>query len=416
MGEHIVVGIDVGTTKVATLIGEVLADGRVEVIGVGITPARGLRKGIVVSVDEAVDAIGASVRKAEQQSGFKLVGAYVDIAGGHVASENSHGVVPVRRHDKVITQEDVNRVLEAARLINIPPDREIIHMIPRYFVVDGQEGVRNPVGMLGHRLEVEANIVTGALTSVHNLLRCVERVGVGVDALVLQGLAAGEAVLTEAEKDLGVLLIDVGGGTTNAAVFVDGSISHSLVLPVGGYHLTNDIAIGLRVPFGTAEEIKLRFGSALASAVGDEDVRNGKVEGAHAAALEGVPNRHVSERMVSEILEARLAETFELVYSELRRAGYDTSLPAGVVLTGGTAQLRGIRDLASVVFPGAVRVGSPQGITGLTDALGTPAMAAAVGLLRWGSVQIDEPGLAPHRKLVGGALGALGSWLRGFLP
>src|ERR671932_699340 len=215
MAEQIVVGIDVGTTKVVTLIGEVLVDGRVEVIGVGITPSRGLRKGIVVSVDEAVEAIGASVRKAEQQSGFKLVGAYVGIAGGHVASENSHGVVPIRRHDKVITQEDVNRVLEAARITAFPPDREIIHMIPRYFVVDGQEGVRSPVGMLGHRLEVEANIVTGALTSVHNLLRCVERVGVGVDALVLQGLAAGEAVLPGAEKILGGPAVAGGGGTTS---------------------------------------------------------------------------------------------------------------------------------------------------------------------------------------------------------
>src|SRR5919205_2548258 len=360
MAEHIVVGIDVGTTKVVTLIGEVLADGRVEVIGVGVTPARGLRKGIVVSVDEAVDAIASSVRKAEPQSGFKLVGAYVGIAGGHVASENSHGVVPVRRHDKVISQEDVNRVLDAARIINLPPDREIIHMIPRYFVVDGQEGVRNPVGMLGHRLEVEANIVTGALTSVHNLLRCVERVGVSVDALVLQGLAAGEAALTEAEKDLGVLLIDIGGGTTNAAVFVDGSIRPGPGLPVGGHHLTNDIAIGLRVPFNTAEEIKLRYGNALASAIEEDRALNGSAD-------DEKRGRHVSERMVSEILEARLAETFELVYTELRRAGYDASLPAGVVLTGGTAQLRGIRDLAGVVFPGAVRVGGPHGLTGLTD-------------------------------------------------
>jgi cell division protein FtsA len=409
MGEHIVVGIDVGTTKVVTLIGEVLVDGRVEVIGVGITPSRGLRKGIVVSVDEAVEAIGTSVRKAEQQSGFKLVGAYVGIAGGHVASENSHGVVPVRRHDKVITQADVNRVLDAARVVNLPPDREIIHMIPRYFVVDGQEGVRNPVGMLGHRLEVEANIVTGALTSVHNLLRCVERVGVGVDALVLQGLAAGEAVLTEAEKDLGVLLIDVGGGTTSAAVFVDGSISHALVLPVGGFHLTNDIAIGLRLPFGKCEEIKIEHGCALASAVEEDRRLNGSAPG-------DTRHRQVSERMVSEILEARLAETFELVYSELRRAGYDTSMPAGVVLTGGTAQLRGIRELAGVVFPGAVRVGVPQGVTGLTDALGTPAAAAAVGLLRWGSVQADEGEAGPHNKLVGGAVGVIRNILRSLIP
>src|SRR5215210_3109026 len=295
MGEHIVVGIDVGTTKVATLIGEVLADGRVEVIGVGMTPSRGLRKGIVVSVEEAVEAIASSVRKAEQQSGFKLVGAYVSIAGGHVASENSHGVVPVRRQDKVITPEDVSRVLEAARIVSLPPDREIIHMIPRYFIVDGQEGVRNPVGMLGHRLEVEANIVTGALTSVHNLLRCVERVGVGVDALVLQGLAAGEAVLTEAEKDLGVLLIDIGGGTTYAAVVGDGSISHALVLPVGGHHLANDIAIVLCKETATAEEIKLRYGCALASAVEEDRTLNGSAPG-------DSRSRQVSERMVSEIL------------------------------------------------------------------------------------------------------------------
>jgi cell division protein FtsA len=409
MGEHIVVGIDVGTTKVATLIGDVLPDGRVEVIGVGVTPSKGLRKGIVVSVEEAVEIITASVRKAEQQSGFKLVGAYVSISGAHIASENSHGVVPVRRHDKVITQEDVNRVLEAARILNLPPDREIIHMVPRYFVVDGQEGVRNPVGMLGHRLEVEANIVTGALTSVHNLLRCVESVGVSVDALVLQGLAAGEAVLTEAEKDLGVLLIDVGGGTTSVAYFVDGSISHSLVLPVGGYHLTNDIAIGLRVPFQQAEDIKLHHGCALASLVEDEQDLNGR------APRDG-RDRPVPPRVIAEILEARLAETFELARSELRRAGVDMTPPAGVVLTGGSAQLRGIRELAASVFQGAVRIGTPQGITGLTDALGSPAFATAVGLLRWGSIQADDPRGGPQRRAVGSALSAIGDWIRGLLP
>jgi cell division protein FtsA len=409
MGEHIVVGIDVGTTKVATLIGDVLPDGRVEVIGVGVTPSRGLRKGIVVSVEEAVEVITAAVRKAEQQSGFKLVGAYVSISGAHIASENSHGVVPVRRHDKVITQEDVHRVLEAARILNLPPDREIIHMVPRYFVVDGQEGVRNPVGMLGHRLEVEANIVTGALTSVHNLLRCVESVGVAVDALVLQGLAAGEAVLTEAEKDLGVLLVDVGGGTTSVAYFVDGSISHSLVLPVGGYHLTNDIAIGLRVPFQQAEDIKLRHGCALASLIEEDQDLNGH------APRDG-RDRPVPPRVIAEILEARLAETFELARSELRRAGVELTPPAGVVLTGGSAQLRGIRELAASVFQGTVRLGAPQGITGLTDALGSPAFATAVGLLRWGSVQADDPRAGPQRRAVGSALSAIGDWLRGLLP
>lgn len=408
MGEHIVVGIDVGTSKVATLIGDVLADGRVEVIGVGVTSSRGIRKGIVVSVEEAVEIIEASKRKAEQQSGFKLVGAYVSITGAHIASVNSKGVVPVRRHDKVITHEDVNRVLEAARILNIPPDREIIHMVPRYFVVDGQEGVRNPVGMLGHRLEVEANIVTGALTSVHNLLRCVETIGVSVDALVLQGLAAGEAVLTDAEKDLGVLLVDVGGGTTNLAYFVDGSISQALVLPIGGYHLTNDIAIALKVPFEQAEEIKLQYGCAVASLIEDEPELNGN------GPRDG-RDHPVPPRLIGEILEARLAETFELARSELRRAGLTSTPPAGVVLTGGTAHLRGIRELAASAFQGTVRIGTPQGVTGLTDALGSPAFATAVGLLRWGSVQADEP-RGSHGRAVGGALGALGDWIRGLLP
>ena len=407
--ERIIVGIDVGTTKVCTLIGELNEEDQLEVIGVGVAPSRGLRKGVVVNPEETVASIMASLQKAEQQSGYKVMSAYVGIAGAHVNSVNSHGVVAVRRHDNLVTQEDVSRALEAARVVTIPPDREIIHVLPRHFVIDGQEGIKNPVNMLGHRLEVHTTIIDGAVTSIHNLLRCIDRVGVAVDGLVLEPLASGEAVLTEAERELGVVLIDIGGGTTDVAVYTEGSLAHACIIPVGGNHISNDIAVGLRTPFAAAEEIKIRHAYAIAGLVDDDRTID-------VSSFDKSDGRPVSRRVLSEIVEARLAETFELVSDHLNRAGFEEGLPAGIVLTGGTAQLQGIRRLAADIFHSPVRIGTPNGIYGLVDAISTPAYATSVGLLKWGLSQWDEPSGPKETNPLANAFAALGNWLRSFFP
>jgi cell division protein FtsA len=410
--ERIVVGIDVGTTKVCTLIAAVSPEDQLEVIGAGITPSRGMRRGVVVDVDDAVQAISASVQKAEQQSGYKIMSAFVGISGAHISSTNSHGVVAVRRTDNVITEDDIERALEAAKVVNMPHDREVIHVVPRHFVIDGQEGINNPAGMLGRRLEVETTVVTGTQTAIHNLSRCIEQVGVGIDALVVQPIAAGEAVLTTAEKDMGVALVDVGGGTTDAGVFVDGSISYIAAVPVGGNHISNDIAVGLRTPFMAADEIKIRHGYAISEAIEEDRV----IDIASYDAGDGEP---ISRRELAQIIEARLEETFELVRESLERGGFeitrsgrDGGVPGGIVLVGGTAQLQGIRRLAQEVFNTSVRIGTPTGMFGLVESISNPAYAASVGLLKWGVAQSDDYG-GPGGD---GAFARLRDWLRSFFP
>jgi cell division protein FtsA len=410
--ERIVVGIDVGTTKVCTLIAAVSPEDQLEIIGAGITPSRGMRRGVVVDVDDAVQAISASVQKAEQQSGYKIMSAFVGISGAHISSTNSHGVVAVRRTDNVITEDDIERALEAAKVVNMPHDREVIHVVPRHFVIDGQEGINNPAGMLGRRLEVETTVVTGTQTAIHNLSRCIEQVGVGIDALVVQPIAAGEAVLTTAEKDMGVALVDVGGGTTDAGVFVDGSISYIAAVPVGGNHISNDIAVGLRTPFMAADEIKIRHGYAISEAIEEDRV----IDIASYDAGDGEP---ISRRELAQIIEARLEETFELVRESLERGGFevtrsgrDGGVPGGIVLVGGTAQLQGIRRLAQEVFNTSVRIGTPTGMFGLVESISNPAYAASVGLLKWGVAQSDDYG-GPGGD---GAFARLRDWLRSFFP
>src|SRR5215211_205605 len=387
--ERIVVGIDVGTTKVCTLIAAVSPEGQLEIIGAGITPSRGMRRGVVVDVDDAVQAISASVQKAEQQSGFKIMSAFVGISGAHISSANSHGVVAVRRTDNVITDDDIERALEAARVVNMPHDRDVIHVIPRHFVIDGQEGINNPAGMLGRRLEVETTVVTGPQTSIHNLTRCIEQVGVGIDALV-----------------------DLGGGTTDAGVFVDGSISYITAVPVGGNHISNDIAVGLRTPFMAADEIKIRHGYAISEAIEEDRV----IDIASYDAGDGEP---ISRRELAQIIEARLEETFELVRESLERGGFeitrsgrDGGIPGGIVLVGGTAQLQGIRRLAQEVFNTSVRIGTPTGMFGLVESISNPAYAASVGLLKWGLTQADDFG-GPTGD---GMLVRVKEWLRSFFP
>ena len=375
--ERTIVGIDVGTTKICTLIGEVDESNGLCIIGVGVAPSHGLSKGVVVNVDEATKSIAASVEKAERMSGYTIQSAYIGLAGKHISSLNSRGVVAVGRGDRLITEDDVNRALEAAQAIAVPHNREIVHIIPRSYTLDGQEGVRDPVGMVGFRLEVEAHIVTGAVASMRNLVQCLENAQIGVNALVLQPLASAEAVLTTEERETGGVLVDAGGGTTDVAIFVDGSIWHSVVLPVGGNNLTNDLSVGLRTPFATAEEMKIKSGHVLPEAVNPEELVPVTAFG------NGEPQT-VSRRQMAQILEARAEEMFAMVLNEIKRSGYEGLLPAGLVLTGGSANLPGFVELGREILQLPVRIGRIQDVDGLTETVSGPAYATAVGLLLWG--------------------------------
>lgn len=400
-----VVGIDVGTTKICTLIGEVEEGENLRITGVGVAPSRGLRKGVVVNIAEATNAILTSVEKAEHISGQRVESAYVGITGEHIQGTNSRGVISVPQRERGIVQEDIERALEAARAIATPYEQEIIHVIPRFFNVDELKGVRDPLGMQGFRLEVEVHVVTGASASIANLMRCLQTARVTVEELVLEPLASGEAVLTEAEKELGVVLADIGGGTTDVAIFTEGSLCHTAVLPVGGYHLTRDIAVGLRMPLAAAEELKIRHGHAFAQAVSEEEMVEATVFGDE-------ERQTIPRRVLAHIIQARLEEIFGLIMEEIRRSGYEGLLPAGVVLCGGTAQLAGIRDLARQALRLPVRVGVPHDLEGLVDILQNPAYATGVGLLLWGlrreSPSLAEEPLSLWERLTG--------WLRALLP
>ncbi len=414
MATRTIVGIDVGTTKVVTLVGNLGADDQVNILGVGLTPSKGIKKGIVVNVEEAVTSIVASVEKAERLSGYRIGSAFVGVAGGHVQSLNSRGVVAVPRADREITPPDMARALDAARAIAIPTQREIIHIIPRSYSVDGQEGVRDPVGLSGFRLEVEAHIVTGTVTAIQNLIKCIQKAGVEIDDLVLQPLASSEAVLTDDEKEMGVMLVDCGGGTTDVAIFIDGSIWHSCVLPVGGNHLSNDIAIVLRTPFDVAEYLKLRHGRARALPEGHSGENNDQIE---VESFVGMKKRTLSRALLHQVIEARVEEIFQMLRAEVRRVGYEGLLPAGVVLTGGTALLPGIDELARDILNVPVRVGVPSRLGGLADSIDSPAYATSVGLVRWGFKRGGaEPFLGPQEQGWMRIYNRFKSWLREFLP
>jgi cell division protein FtsA len=375
--ERVIVGLDVGTTKICALIGEVDQDNRLNIVGVGLAPSQGLRRGMVVNIDEAAAAIREALDKTERISGYKIGSALVGIAGGHVKSQNSRGIVAVSPNMHEITQPDIDRAIDAARAQPVPHNREVLHVIPREYVVDGEAGIHDPLGMSGNRLEVETHIVTGAVTSIHNLIKCVEKTGIEIDDLVLEPLASSESVLTVAERDLGVAMIDIGGGTTDLAIFSNGSIWHTAVVPYGGNHLTNDIAVGLRTPFEVAEEMKKKYGAALAERIDAGDMIK-------ISTFDNVSGEAISRRFLCEIIEARLREMFTMVLDEIRSAGYPGVLPAGIVLTGGSAQLLDIVDLAREVLQMPARVGGPARLTGLVDSINSPAFATSVGLLKWG--------------------------------
>jgi cell division protein FtsA len=405
-----IVAIDVGTTKICTLVGEAYEDGQLRIIGVGVAPSRGLRKGVVVNVQEATEAITTSVHKAERISGYEIARAYVGVGGGHIMAINSRGVVGISRSARGISDYDIERALDAARAIAIPHNREIIHTIPRGYTVDGQEGVKDPVGMQGIRLEVEAHIVTGASTSVSNLVKCVRDAGVEIDDLILQPLASGEAVLKESEREMGVVLADVGGGTTDIGIFIEGSIWHTIILGAGGEHLTRDVAVGLRTPFNTAEELKIKYGHAVPGSMSTDEL-------IEVTSFGNGARQEVSRLQLAEVIEARAEEILNLILREVKRSGYDGLLAAGLVLCGGTAELAGFKELAQQVLRLPVRVGAPHDLQGLTDVLESPAYATSVGLLLWGMrhTQVSQP--EPRRKRPPSVFWQqIRNWFRAFLP
>ena len=374
----LVVGLDVGTTKICAVITEPGPLGVLSVIGVGTAPSRGLRRGVVVNIESTVEAIKTAVGEAEQMAGVDVSGVFAGIAGGHIRGVNSRGVVPITGRDREVSDADVERVVEAARAINLPQDREIIHVLPQNFIVDDGEGVREPIGMSGVRLEAEVHIVTGAVTSVQNVIRSVNRAGLTVQDIVLEPLASAEAVLHDDERELGVLAIDIGGGTTDVALIRNGAVWHTAVLPLGGDHISNDIAIGLRTPTADAEDIKKRYGCALTALVPAEETVD-------VPSVGGRKPRQFSRQLLSEIIQPRVEEIFTLVARDLSRAGFQDAATAGVVVTGGTSIMEGVPELAEGIFDQPVRRGVPIGIGGMADVIQSPIYATGAGLAIYGS-------------------------------
>ena len=374
MDRPIVVGIDVGTTKICTIVASEEAPGQTRILGVGIEPSQGIKKGVVVDLTAASQAVARSIDKAERSSGLEITSALVSLAGSQVSSVNSHGVVGVS--GRVIDQDDIERSVEAARAVAIPHNREVIHVIQRGFDVDGQGGIRMPLGMHGYRLEVETHIITASAASVENLRQCVGASGVEVSQFVLNPLASAEVVLNETERQMGVVVVDIGGGTTDMAIYIDGDVWYTAVLAVGGNHITSDIAHGLRLPMSQAEEVKIQHGHAVQSEVGVQESFNIRPFGEQEVV-------QVNRQELAEIIEARVEEILGLVLQEIKRSGYDGLLPAGVVLTGGSSALLGIRTLANRVLGVPVRIAQPENLVGMVDRLNSPAFATSVGLLRW---------------------------------
>jgi cell division protein FtsA len=372
--ERYIVGLDIGTSKVCTVVGEVTEGGGLDVIGIGLAESKGLKRGVVVNLEAAVDSIKKSVEEAELMAGVEIGSAHLAMSGPHIKGFNSRGVVAVAGKNREITREDVRRAIDAARAVSLPAGREVLHVLPQDFVVDEQDGIGAPVGMTGARLEVNVHIVTGASTSTQNLVACVNRAGIEVVDTVIGQLAAAEAVLTPDEKELGVALLDIGGGTADLAIFERGSLWHTAVVGVGGDHFTNDIAVGLRTPIPEAEKVKRRSGCALSGMV-DED------ETIEVASVGGRRPRVMARRILSDILQPRAEELFHLAWDEISKAGYEKSLNSGLVLTGGGAVLDGLSEIAEQIFDLPMRRGMPAGVGGLADHVSNPACATAVGLV-----------------------------------
>ncbi|MBN2255602.1 MAG: cell division protein FtsA [Deltaproteobacteria bacterium] len=371
---NMIIGLDIGTTKTCAVVGEV-TDSGIDIIGIGTHPSQGLRKGVVVNIDSTVESIKNAIEEAELMSGTEIGSVYAGIAGSHIEGMNSHGIVAVKGRE--VDEDDVRRAIEAAKALAIPLDREILHIIPQYFIVDNQDGVKDPIGMSGVRLEAKVHVVIGSVTSIQNIIKSVNRVGLDVNDVVLEPLASSEAVLSQDEKELGVAIIDIGGGTTDIAVFAEGSIKHTSVLPLGGDYLTNDIAVGLRTPMNEAEKIKIKYGCAYTPLIPADDT-------IEVPSVGGRTPRKVARHILGEIVEPRIEEILRLAHREVIKSGYEDLLAAGVVLTGGTAIMEGVIELGEQVFNMPVRRGVPISIGGLTDVVNSPLYATGVGLVLHG--------------------------------
>lgn len=373
--KNLIVGLDIGTSKVVAIVGEVTPDNDIDVIGIGSHPSRGLKKGVVVNIESTVQSIQRAVEEAELMAGCQIHSVYAGIAGSHIRSLNSHGIVAIR--DKEVTTADVERVIDAARAVAIPADQRILHILPQEFIIDNQEGIREPIGMSGVRLEAKVHMVTGAVSAAQNIIKCVRRCGLEVDDVILEQLASSYAVLTEDEKELGVALIDIGGGTTDMAVFTEGAIRHTAVIPIAGDQVTNDIAVALRTPTQHAEEIKIKYACALTQLASPDETIEVPSVGDRAA-------RRLARQTLAEVVEPRYEELFTLIQAELRRSGFEDLCAAGVVLTGGSAKMEGVVELAEEIFHMPVRLGLPQYISGLVDVVRNPIYSTGVGLLLFG--------------------------------
>jgi cell division protein FtsA len=399
-----VVGLDIGTKKVAAIIGEITEDRKVEVIGIGTAESKGLRKGVVVNLEATTSAIKKAQEEAELMAGVEIDSAFVGISGAHIKSFNSRGVIAVSGKNREITREDIRRVIDQSKAVSIPPDRDIIHVIPQEFVVDEQDGIKAPLGMSGIKLEVNVHIITSAITSVQNLRTCVERAEIEIEQVVLNQIAAASAVLTHDEKELGAGLIDIGAGTTEVAIFERGSLWYTSIIPIGGDNFTNDIAVGLRTPIPEAEKIKKKFGCVAVPTVDEQETIEVPSVG------KGRKPRVLSRQILSDIIQPRAEEIFRLVDGDIKRMGYEKSLNSGIVITGGTALLEGLEEVAEEIFDLPVRRGDPAGVSGLIDRVSTPDYATAVGLILYGFGQWQEHGAAKDKKK--GLWAKMREWLK----
>jgi cell division protein FtsA len=391
---NLIVGLDIGTSKVVAIVGELRADGVMEIIGLGSHPSRGLKKGVVVNIESTVQSIQRAVEEAELMAGCEIHSVYAGIAGSHVRSLNSHGIVAIK--DKEVNQGDVERVIDAAKAVAIPADQKILHVLPQEYIIDSQEGIRDPIGMSGVRLEAKVHIVTGADSAAQNIVKCIQRCGLAVDDIVLEQLASSYAVLTDDEKDLGVCIVDIGGGTTDIAVFGGGAIRHTAVIPIAGDQVTNDIAVSMRTPTQYAEDIKKKYACALSQLANPDET-------IEVPSVGDRPPRRLARQTLAEIVEPRYEELFSLIRDELRRSGFEESVAAGIVLTGGSAKMEGAIELAEEVFHMPVRLGVPQYVSGLVDVVSNPIHATGVGLLLYAKNNFavshaDKPLLAGGMK------------------
>lgn len=380
--ESMIVGLDIGTSKVVAIVGEITKDGKLEIVGLGSHPSRGLKKGVVVDIESTVQSIQRAVEDAELMAGCRIHSVYAGIAGSHIRSLNSHGIVAIK--DKEVTQADVDRVIDAAKAVAIPADQKILHILPQEYIIDSQEGVKEPVGMSGVRLEAKVHLVTGAVNAAQNIEKCIQRCGLKVEDIILEQLASSYAVLTDDERELGVCIVDIGGGTSDIAIFTEGSIRHTAVIPIAGDQVTNDIAMALRTPTQNAEEIKIKYACALAQLAKPEETIKVRSVGDR-------PARELSRQALAEVVEPRYDELFTLVQAEIRRSGYEQMLGGGIVLTGGTSKMEGAVELAEEIFHMPVRLGSPIHAGGLKDIVHNPIHATGVGLLHYALKQQYAP-------------------------